>query len=524
MEVGKLATTVVPGALVQITQIFQETNQVLVFNLLSVRYELYNTNELKLSEKQIPRDEEIEDVLVIEGNRSTPGKLKRGRSSGDVVDVQDDMGNMKKIAKERIVIDMSKTLPTEVIILILEFFDNESDAIKFLKTLSASNRAYRERLNSDRIWKYMLSRFKTMIYWHYIDYNTKEFNPIIMKMLDYYTSNPEKRGRHLYKRFYEFLKKYKNQEKTWKMKTYIIPDVTKNTTNYTRSLAFAFQCGSDIFVLYTRNKELQGAGNFLFKTSNNTPLLSTNTSINDNDIIYYSKETNCINILCFDQNGFVYVETLQYKSKTADFYYYDIQSSKTNNIVNLPIATVNLIYFRRNVKCVMNEFGIVIITHNPENTDTKPVFNFARYYLRHGVNLSPLKTIIISTRDLFETKSNEMFWYMTPKYNYFDKISKDGKIETINANSDYRVREINIPMIIDSDGKIIKIHRPETGFGLSKETLFKFSPEQKTGFDLVSCQICGNYAKDMCNHCSEPFCSEKCFEDHSLIHLPKNVN
>lgn len=535
MKAGKLAT--VGGNVVQIGQIFSNTNQVLVFNIVARRYELHDTEQLIVLDQPLPFDDQTtSNVLIVDddGESTRRAQLKRGRSS-DALAVEvmvTGEPDVKRVDAKQVVPDLSRlpALPVEVIILILKSLGTEVDVLNFVSVYGGTSKLMQRNLSSDRVWKYITERFYKKELYRYLDNDTNELHEIVIKMLDYYTVDKQKTfvidrdtggkiPRNVYKRFFEFNHKFRmqnsNHQLQWQTRRVGIDmwdTVRKNSDGNTKTLTGTFQCGNNVFFVFTKNKAIvrnRPVGQLLFRTSNQSPLLADDTKI---DVIFWDKNS-LVEVLCYDLSGFVFMHVPVGMTNDVYFKYYDSKLGKTEDIFNVQIdhnaslAPRDIKPVQDSVIGVMNKTTIAIGIGN--RTSTAP--DVLHIFLRS--NFTKVKEQ--SLRDIHNTQiyDRKSIAYVANDRTYIDTIEENGAIKTVNGTgwASYYVQS-RFPLLIDSVGAAVEFEHPET-HGITRKTLFTRWEEQGTGIDLVSCRICGTEAQDMCSTCREPFCSQKCFKN-----------
>lgn len=532
MKSGKLA--IVGGNVVQIGQIFSNTNQVLVFNIVTRRYELHDTEQLNVLDQPLPfDDQQTKDVLIVDddGESNRRAQLKRGRSADDLVVevVVAGESDVKKVDAKTVVPDFSRlpALPVEVIVLILSSLETEALVLNFVSVYGGTSKLMQRNLSNDRVWKYITERFKKTDLYRCLDYDTNELHKNVIRMLDHYTVDKqktfvidrdtgEKTPRNVYKRFFEFLHKYRiqdlqNQLQWQSREVDVSKTVYKNSDGNIKTLTGAFQCGNNVFFVYTKNKAMiadrnpRPVGNFIFKTSNESPLLGDKTNIQRSDVIFWDKYS-LVEVICYDQSGFVFMYLPAGMVNDVYFRYYDSKLEKIQDIFtvqidhNMSLTAPDVKRLHENVRGLMNKTTIAI---EVERT----------LYLFLRSNFTKLKEAVLHSAKRAAIHDTKSISYWTYHYSYIDTIEENGVITTFARSTDpWHQPQLRFPLIIDSMGAVVRFETVDP-YRIIRKTLFTRWEEQKTGIDLVSCRMCGMGAQNMCNTCQEPFCSQKCFKN-----------
>lgn len=298
LRAGDLAF--IDKTLVQIREILPETNQVLAYSIFESRFVLADLDKVSNRVEPEQEPEFVEDVLIVssDGERSEPGKRLRADDSRQIVSVRLKDGTVIETPRAQIVPDGSKMLTADIIVYLLaqDFIPDELD---FLGTMARLNKAYHQVINSDKIWKFMLTKHYNQFYLHYLDAETEELHSTVKTVLDAFTREPKKRGQRYYKRFYEFIMKISHAKKIVKK-----PDGQIQGIGPYQHLNAVFQCGDSVFILMG-SKGKKNTGNVLMRVPHSFDIFAMLTQ-GPLNVIYQNE--NPFTLDTYDQNGFVFSE------------------------------------------------------------------------------------------------------------------------------------------------------------------------------------------------------------------------
>lgn len=455
-----------------------------------------------------------QEILIISPDRdsSEPGKrLRAGNDITNSVIVETVDGSVKEIPKDHVV-PLLKSFSADVVLSFLQYVKNP---MNFLNTIRLVNKDAEQATASNQVWKYMLWRDYRQAFLYFYDYQTRGIHENVAMAINYYTSNVDKRGSfqdivetrgrsRFYKRFYEFLTKLQTRSSFSEN----LINLTASLRGYSKkavNLSHVFQCGKDIFVLFSIKLVTQTKrfGNFLYRSSNENLEFSGDPA----DIIV-SNQT-AIQILGNDQNGFVYM------NNESIFQYYDCFTRK--NIILSRKAVTSTVVFKPYQKCWFNKTCILVLGAD----DVWMIFH------RQTGKLLLTKEREITTRDGYITGEKEIIFDSRPNVVKIT-VSEDGILTEKETREKFDYNQHQIPeeesfynnyIISSSSGKIFSFKNS----GKLHVYVYELNRTGATGFDIVSCQICGDATEYVCNTCRGAFCSEQCFNDDgspsSLKHL-----
>lgn len=395
-------------AVYQVVEVWPETDQILVQSTLTRKRRVIDDfNDVSYEIVEHGEEEEPlgERLLLVSENRQNSEPSKRAKmgkdddndsSSKDTITIQTASGVVTTVPSSRLVNDYSHVaIPTDIFILILQNIPKDIQ-LQFIGRFSRVSKEHKRTAQADRVWKYMLKTHYMELYFHYVDYRTSEIVPTVFQMLDNYTSNVEKRGKNYYKRFFEFLKKFEKHKTNnlliWTSEEYTLKyEMPGNFVIH--NLSRVFQCGQNVYALFTRLVTLVNKGpigNVLVKVPNNYPVLprvkdTFSLDAMGKNAVFHNPKWD-IEILDYDQHGFVFA---QFKSNTMDqvyFYYHDVLTGVTaSSSLAKDVAPQNSTLedsIKRGYQCRMNDAAIAIAVPDFIYDDLYDIMLFSRNTLK----------------------------------------------------------------------------------------------------------------------------------------------
>lgn len=343
--------------LIQIRQVFPETQQVLGFLILKQSFIVVPIDQVSNRIESDQTNEFIENVLVIsaDGQRGEPGKRVRVDDDRQIVSVRLKDGTVIEAPAAQIVVDGSKMLTADVIIHMLRISSTKRELLGKLAQLS---KAYRQVVNSDRVWQYMLLQDYNAMYNHYVSAETSELHNIVKVGLDAYTRETYKRGKNYNKRFYEFLQKLKSEKMLDVQESGSKFPGIVGSVSITKYVNAVFQSGEFVYVLFGRTQGLN-SGNYLVQMRHSDDIFSILSQaaapIRTPGKLIHQSSKDPIELVTYDQDGHVRVVPrdskmiIWYFSETAqkDFIIWDAINEISNYYaVHMTKTAIALSLFR----------------------------------------------------------------------------------------------------------------------------------------------------------------------------------